>query len=141
MGEDIWLSAGKNFDTNVGFNHFMVYFTARSYWSGKEGTGDAMFHEYCRLFYGPAEKEMRAFFTYCEENWKAMEGEKAIADKALELFATAQAKADASSVVGERLALIDDFLNGLRMKAGQLGQKRGPVPKVRMVGRCLRHRD
>ena len=134
MGEDIWLSAGKNFDTNVGFNHFMVYFTARSYWSGKEGAGDAMFHEYCRLFYGPAEKEMRAFFTYCEENWKAMEGDKAIADKALKLFATAQAKADASSVVGQRLALIDDFLNGLRMKAGQLGQKRGPVPKVRMVG-------
>ncbi len=135
MGEDIWLSAGRDFATKgIGFNHFMVYFTARSYWGGNEADGDAMFREYCKLFYGPAEKEMHTFFTYCEENWKEMENEKERADKALELFATAQTKAEPTSIYGQRLALIDDFLNGLRMKASQLGQKRGPVPKVRLVG-------
>jgi hypothetical protein len=104
------------------------------YWGGKEADGDAMFREYCRLFYGPAEKEMHAFFTYCEENWKAIEKDKALADTALELFSRAQAKADSDSAYGKRLALIDDFLKGLRMKTTQLGQKRGPVPKIRVLG-------
>ncbi len=135
MGEDIWLSAGGDFETaGIGFNHFMVYFTARMYWGGKEANGDAMFLEYCRLFYGPAEEQMHAFFTYCEENWKAMEKDKAIADKALELFAQAQSKAEPESSYGKRLTLIDDFLKGLRMKTKQLDQKRGPVPKLRLLG-------
>ncbi|MBT6769409.1 MAG: DUF4838 domain-containing protein, partial [Opitutales bacterium] len=135
MGEDIWLSASSDFETaGIGFNHFMVYFTARMYWGGKEANGDAMFREYCRLFYGPAEKQMHAFFTFCEENWKAMEKDKAIADKALELFAQAQSKAEPESSYGKRLTLIDDFLKGLRMKTKQLDQKRGPVPKLRLLG-------
>lgn len=135
MGEDIWLSAGRDFATEgIGFNHFLVYFTARMYWGGKDADGDALFREYCRLFYGPAEKQMHAFFTYCEENWKAMETDEELANTALELFAGAQAAADSESVYGKRIALIDDFLEGLRMKAEQLSQKRGPVPKVRLVG-------
>ncbi|MCA9222578.1 MAG: hypothetical protein KDA71_19765, partial [Planctomycetales bacterium] len=50
------------------------------------------------------------------------------------LFGHAKSKADAASVYGQRIALIDDYLKGLRMKTEQLGQKRGPVPKVRLVG-------
>ena len=112
----------------------MVYFTARMYWGGKDADVDAMLREYCRLFYGPAEQEMLAFFTYCEANWKVMEEDKAKADEALALFDKAKAKADAASVYGKRVGLIDDYLKGLRMKTEQLGQKRGPVPKVRLVG-------
>jgi len=135
MGEDIWLSAGRDFDSNgIGFNHFLVYFTARMYWGGKEADGDALFREYCLLFYGPAEEQMHTFFTYCEENWKAMESEKEVTDTALELFAKAQSKTKSVTEYGQRIALIDEFLNGLRMKAEQLGQKRGPVPTVRLVG-------
>ncbi|MFO0817000.1 MAG: DUF4838 domain-containing protein [Pirellulales bacterium] len=135
MGEDIWLTAGPDFDkVGIGFNHFLVYFTARAYWGGKDVNADAMLREYCRLFYGPAEQEMLAFFTYCEEHWKATSKDKAKADEALALFDQAKAKADAASVYGKRLALVDDFLKGLRMKSVQLGQKRGPVPTVRLVG-------
>ena len=135
QGEDIWLSARQDFDkVGIGFNHFMVYFTARMYWGGKNADVDAMFREYCQLFYGPAAQEMQAFFTYCETHWSAMENDKAQADEALVLFAKAQAKADAASVYGRRIALIDDFLKGMRMKAQQLGQQRGPVPTVRLVG-------
>jgi tetratricopeptide (TPR) repeat protein len=135
QGEDIWLSVGRDFDkVDIGFNHFLVYFTARMYWGGRDADVDAMFREYCRLFYGPAEQEMHDFFTYCEANWDAMDGDKSKADGALDLFAKAQAKVDASSVYGQRIALIDDFLEGLRMKSTQLGQKRGPVPVVRLVG-------
>lgn len=134
-GEDIWLSVRQDFDkVGIGFNHFLVYFTARAYWGGKDTNANAMLREYCQRFYGPAEQDMLAFFTHCESNWAAMEDDKAKADEALALFDKAKAKADAASVFGQRLALIDDFLKGLRMKAQQLGQKRGPVPTVRLVG-------
>jgi hypothetical protein len=123
----------QDFDkVGIGFNHFLVYFTARAYWSGYEPA--AALREYCRLFYGPAENEMLSFFTFCEANWKVMDEDKAKADEALALFDKAKAKTDAASVFGKRLALIDDFLKGLRMKSQQLGQKRGPVPTVRLVG-------
>lgn len=135
QGEDIWLSVRQDFATNgIGFNHFMVYFTARMYWGGKKADVDAMFREYCQLFYGPAAQEMQDFFTHCETHWQEMEEDKAQADAALAIFAKAQAKADAASVYGRRIALIDDFLKGLRMKSQQLGQQRGPVPVVRLVG-------
>jgi len=133
QGEDIWLTVRNDFDkVGTGFNHFLVYFTARAYWSGYEPA--AALREYCRLFYGPAESEMLSFFTYCEANWKVMDEDKVKADEALALFEKAKAKTDAASVFGKRLALIDDFLKGLRMKSQQLGQKRGPVPTVRLVG-------
>ena len=135
QGEDIWLSVRQDFDqVGIGFNHFLVYFTARMYWGGKDTDVDTMFREYCRLFYGPAEQEMHAFFTYCEGNWKAMEDDQSKADTALDLFAEAQAKADAAGVYGTRMALVDDYLKGLRMKSRQLAQKRGPVPVLRLVG-------
>ncbi|MFN4260958.1 MAG: DUF4838 domain-containing protein [Gemmataceae bacterium] len=135
QGEDIWLSVGQNFDkTAIGFNHFLVYFTARMYWGGKDADIKALFDEYCRLFYGPAAPEIKVFFEYCEANWRDMEKDKAKADTALAHFAAAQAKADPASVYGQRIALIDDYLKGLRNKSTQLGQKRGPVPKLRLVG-------
>ncbi len=135
QGEDIWLTVRQDFDkVGIGFNHFLVYFTARMYWGGKDADVDAMLREYCRLFYGPAEQEMLAFFINCEANWLAMEEDKAKADVALGLFEKAKAKADAHSVYGKRIALIDEFLKGMRMKSQQLGQKRGPVPVVRLVG-------
>ena len=134
-GEDIWLSARQDFEkVGIGFNHFMVYFNARMYWGGKDADVDVMFREYCRLFYGPAEAEMRAFFEYAEANWQEMEKEKAKTDRALELFDIAKTKSDATSVYGRRIALIDDFLKGLRNKSQQLSKVRGPVPMLRLVG-------
>ena len=135
QGEDIWLSVPMDFEkVGLGFNHFLVYFTQRMYWGGKDADVDAMFREYCRLFYGSAERAMLAFFGYCESNWQAMEKEKNKADTALALFAKAQSAADATSIYGRRLALMDDYLKGLRSKSQQLGRLRGPVPVLRLVG-------
>ena len=134
QGEDISMTIPREFTkTGAGLNHFLIYFTARSYWGGKALDVDAMFREYCRLFYGPAEKEMHTFFTYCEANWQEMEKEKAKVDAALAHFAAAQAKADATSVYGKRIALIDEFLKDLRSKGAQLGKQRGPVPQFRLA--------
>jgi len=155
-GEDIWLT--MDFGENaIGYNHFLIYFTARMYWGGKQQDVMAMYDEYCRFFYGPAEDEMRAFFRYCEDHWREMEKDKAKADHALELFAAAKKKVTydglprpskkqdgdsvtaleghrTHSIYAQRLVLIDNYLNGLRRKTRQLGQKRGPVPRLRLVG-------
>jgi tetratricopeptide (TPR) repeat protein len=62
-----------------------------------------------------------------------MEHDKARVDAALAMFAAAQANVEPGSVYAKRLALVDDFLDALRSKAELLGQKRGPVPTLRMV--------
>ena len=135
LGEDIWLSVRQDFEkVGLAYNHFIVYFTQRMYWGGKSADADAMMREYVRLFYGPAESEMNAFFDFCEANWQAMEKEKDKADTALALFDKAKTKADRASVYGQRLALLDDFLKGLRNKSAQLGKLRGPQPVLRLVG-------
>ena len=131
-GEDIWIT--MDFKENaIGYNHFLLYFTARNYWGGKGHDGVAMCDEYCQLFYGPAGDEMKDFFAYCEKNWREMETNGEIANKALDLFTAAKNKTGENSVYGQRLALIDNFLNSLRDKSRQLSQKRGPVPKLRLV--------
>jgi len=133
-GEDIWLSFPRNLDAGgLGFDHFQVYFTARMYWGGPEEDVTAMLDEYCRLFYGPAAAEMMAFFQFCEANWQDMEEDKEKVDGALALFAAARGKTDDGSVYGRRLDGIDSFLDALRSKAEQLGQKRGPLPRLRTV--------
>jgi len=133
-GEDIWLSISRDFGTEgIGLNHFLVYFTARMYWGGPERDAGAMLEEYCRLFYGPAGRQMQAFFEYCEDHWQDMDHDETAVNTALQRFAAAQMQVAADSVYAKRLALIDHYLERLRSKAKLLGQKRGPVPKLRMV--------
>ncbi|WP_417383355.1 DUF4838 domain-containing protein [Gimesia sp.] len=133
QGEDIWLT--MDFGENaIGYNHFLIYFTARMYWGGKDQNAVEMFDEYCRLFYGPAAPAMREFFTYCENHWREMEKDGDKAEHALNLFASAKSKVDEASVYGQRIRLVDLYLNGLRNKSKQLAQKRGPVPTLRLVG-------
>lgn len=133
-GEDIWLSFPRTHnDPNIGFDHFQVYFTARMWWGGKESDVEAMLDEYCDLFYGPAGAKMKAFFDYCEANYQAMEIDKKKIDTVLDIFADAKASVVPDSIYHQRLTLIDGFLDALRSKAGQLGQKRGLVAKLRTV--------
>ena len=131
-GEDIWFSMDFGPDA-IGFNHFIAYFTARMYWGGPNQDGAAMFDEYVKLFYGPAALETKAFLEFCEGNWRDMEKDAEKAAEALDLFEQAKSKVPSSSVYRQRLAFIDNFLNGLRNKARQLAQRRGPVPKLRLV--------
>jgi len=132
-GEDIWVSMDFS-DKAIGYNHFLLYFTARMYWGGKGQDAAAMFDEYCDLFYGPVAEEMRKFFAYSEAHWREMESDGDKAAHALELFAVAKSKAEPGSIYEKRIALIDRYLDGLRSKSELLSQKRGPVPKLRLVG-------
>ena len=131
-GEDIWITMDFS-DKAIGYNHFLLYFTGRMYWGGKENDPAKLFDEYVEKFYGPVAPEMGAFFTYCEANWQAMEKDSDKANRALSLFASAKTKVVNGSLYAKRIGLIDSFLNGLRSKAKQLEQKRGPVPTLRLV--------
>jgi len=133
-GEEIWISPNKELDGKAAFNMFQYYFTAKAYWGGKQHDPGAALDEYCRLMYGPAGDAMKAFFDYCELNWPAMESDKSKADAALAMFDAAKALVDPSSSEARRLALIDDYLRGLRNKSTILAQKRGVVPKLRLIG-------
>jgi len=132
-GEDIWLSLDFS-DKAVGLNHFMVYFTARMYWGGKDQDIDALFDDYLARFYGPAAEPMRSFFTHCEEHWFAMDQDAAKAGRALDLLQAAKQAVPADSIYGKRTALIGNYLDRLRTRLTLLSQKRGPVPSVRKVG-------
>ncbi len=71
LGEDIWLSLRQDFEkTGMGINPFLVYFTQRMYWGGKAQDVDALFREYCRLFYGPAEHELFTFLRTARRTGK-----------------------------------------------------------------------
>lgn len=131
-GEDIWLT--MDFKENaIGYNHFLAYFTARMYWGGKDQDAGTLFDEYVEKFYGPIADEMGAFFSYCEQNWREMEKDGEKASHALALFALAKEEVHEGSIYAARVHLIDNYLNGLRNKAIQLAQKRGPVPSLRLV--------
>ena len=132
-GEDVWLSQDFS-EKGGGLNHFMVYFTARMYWGGKNQDIGVLLDEYLELFYGPAAEPMGRFIAYCEEHWFTMDKDAAKAGRALELFELAKRKADQESVYGRRLAFIDNYLERLRIRLSILSQKRGPVPSVRKVG-------
>ena len=73
------------------------------------------------------------YFEYCEDHWQDMEHDEQAVNTALDMFATARSKVPADTVYALRLALMDDFLDRLRSKAALLRQKRGPVPKLRLV--------
>ena len=132
-GEDVWLS--MDFSENaVALNHFLVYFTTRMYWGGKDQDVSGLFNEYVDRFYGPAAKPMRQFFAYCEEHWYVMDQDAEKAGRALELFDLARNATEDASVFGRRIALMDKYLERLRLRLSLLNQKRGPVPSVRKVG-------
>jgi hypothetical protein len=132
-GEDVWLSLDFG-EMGGGLNHFMVYFTARMYWGGKDQDINELLNEYLELFYGPAAEPMGQFFAYCEEHWMAMDKDAEKAGRALELFELAKGKADQESIYARRLAMVGNFLERLRLRLSVLSQKRGPVPSVRKVG-------
>jgi hypothetical protein len=134
-GEGIHMNAmqKKNAGSDA-FNAFQIYFTARMYWGGREQNAGELLDEYCRLLYGPAGDAMKTFFNYCETNWPDMEKDKAKVDAALALFDGAKMKLEPESIEARRLAPLDQFLSGLREKSVQLGQKRGVVPALRLVG-------
>ncbi len=133
-GDEIWITPSKGTKGDMIFNSFLYYFTARMYWGGQKQDPGELLDEYCQLMFGPASDTMKRFFDHCEVHWTEMESDKGQVDKALALFDSAKAEVAPQSPEGIRLSYFDDFLRDLRNKSVALGQKRGLVPQIRLVG-------
>ena len=111
--------------------HLTLYVTSRFWWDTAQDL-DAMLAEYYRLFYGPAEKEMKAFIEYSEQNWPQMGNDPEKIGKALELLEAARKTADPESIYGRRIQLVADYIKPMYDLKEQLGHKREKVPKYRL---------
>jgi len=127
--EDIWIPEKRGLH-KPGVNHLNAYVMARLWWDAEQDV-DVLLEEYYRVFYGPAEKQMKAFIEYCEANFAELAKSKEKVNHALYLFAAAKKQVDADSVFAKRIALVDDYLGELRKRREQLNKGRGPVPEFR----------
>lgn len=67
-GEYVECSYGPGKMLNPALNHYPYQVQARLYWNPDLDLAKYL-EEYCELFYGPAAKEMEAFFRFAEEVW------------------------------------------------------------------------
>lgn len=143
QGEFSWLPEDRGLDV-PGVNHLTAYMYLRYLWDADQDI-DAVLDEYYQKFYGPAGSRMKAFIEYCETHYEELADSKDVAQQAMHLFSQAQAQVDNDSVHGQRIALVDVYLDGMRNRLEQLEKERGPVPTVQMVdrdrGRWLKARD
>jgi len=126
---DLWIPEKRGLH-EPGVNHLNAWVLGRFLWDADRDVG-ALLAEYYRLYYGPAEKEMKAFIEYCEANFAELATSKEKVSRALDLFQAAQEQAEPDSVYGKRIALVDAYLNDLRNRRDQLNKGRGPVPEFR----------
>lgn len=127
--EDIWIPERRGF-YQPGMNHLNAYVLSQFWWDADRDI-DALLDEYCRDFYGPAAEPMRAFIEYSEANYSVLGREAEPTSRALQLFDAAQAVLASSpeSVYARRIALVDEFLQTMRNRQGQLAKDRGDVPE------------
>lgn len=131
-GEYVEENSSKSKDpkpaVKLAVNHLNIYVTSRLWWDAEQDV-DALLDDYYVKFYGPASKEMKAFIGFCEANWKNMDKDAALIDKALELMASASKTAGKESIYAKRVALVDEYLSALRQIRDKVavGRKNNPV--------------
>ena len=114
----------------LAINHLNIYVTARLWWDADQDI-DVLLNDYYKKFYGPAEKEMKAFFEYCEANVRTMARSKEQIQKSLDIFGLAEEKVDKSSIYGQRVGLISKSLDSARNLLRQLSVDRSNVSRFK----------
>ena len=125
-----------------GINHLNYYVTARLYWDAKRDV-DALIDEYCRMFFGPAAPDMKAFYAFAESVWtrnkrRTTDGkgflQSADVERYFALLNEARAKAG-DTVYGQRIDVILTDCEPMKLLAKQLAK-----PRDVRTGTAL-HRD
>ena len=99
-----------------GFAHLNVHLTARFYWDVEQDV-DALLVDYCKRFYGPAAKEMKAFIEFCEKNWPKLSPSNPDAEllrQMRQFLADALVKAGDSTSYTRRIELISGYTKPLQ---------------------------
>lgn len=121
--EDMWLPQSRDGLFQPGMNHLNAYVISQFWWDADQDV-DVLLKEYYQKFYGPAAEQMKAFIEYSEANYTQIAKDQSVANHVLGLFDKAKAAADSDSVYGQRLALVDQFLETLRKRSTQMGKGR-----------------
>lgn len=109
LGESLQIASSSydswdgGYDVYAG-NSLNSYITARLYWDLDQDV-DALLDEYYKLFYGPANEEMKAFHEYVEANYGQAVGNSKILGTMRNYLREAKAIAG-STIYGERVDLL-----------------------------------
>lgn len=106
-----------------GLVHLMVYLQNKLFWD-PDLDREQLLDEYYRLFYGPAEAEMREFYEFSEKVWSRKESrsltestgflKEGDVDKYFEILASARKKAGEGTVYERRIAIIETEMQSLK---------------------------
>lgn len=109
--------------TEVPISHLMIYVNNKLLWDPDLDV-DALLNEYYRLWFGPAEKEMKAFHEYAEKVWlrpgsRSVSGvtgflKKEDVDEYFRLLETAREKTAPGTVYRRRIEAMEDSYAGLK---------------------------
>jgi len=107
----------------TGLMHLMVYWQNKLFWD-PDADREKMLDEYYRLFFGPAEKEMREFYEFSEKVWCRQESrsltestgflKEADVERYFDILVRARAKAGGDTVYDKRIALIEHNMQPLK---------------------------
>ncbi len=121
--------------------HLMVYWQSRLFWNPDEDR-TAMLDEYYRLFFGPAEAEMKAFYEFAETCWDRQESRSLTlhtgflkepdVERFFELLTRARARADVGSIYDRRIASIENEMQPLKKLFFSL-KRTGPELEARII--------
>ena len=125
----------------LGLNHLHYYVVNKLFWNPKLDM-EALIDEYCKLYYGPANKEMRELFNHAETVWMRPESRSitptsgffkaADVTRFFALLKDAKAKVKPDSIYAKRIALLEKEM--LPMKKIFSGLKRtGPTLRGRSL--------
>jgi len=123
-----------------GMQHLNLYVTAKLYWDADQDV-DKLLDEYFRLFYGPAEKEMKKFWLLAEKirvdagkNKVAMNPPavfpKSALDQLSSLLAAAEQKTKPGTVYNKRVKLVANEFKAGRRTILQVFRKGPPTLTV-----------
>ena len=143
-----------------GMQHLNIYLTAKLYWNTKLDM-DALLNEYYKLFYGPAEREMKTFWETGRRCWHVNGAKNFISKggantpeaRATTIFSAndmadmnnailaAMKKVPADSVYGKRIKMVyDEFKNALERHGVQLKFKPQSIAIYDKSVKAKRHR-
>lgn len=123
-----------------GMQHLNLYVTGKLYWDVNQDV-DKMLDEYFKLFYGPAEKEMKEFWLLAEKIWTdagkiksrlspTVVFSKSSLDQLSSLLRQAEKKTKAGTAYRKRVKLITDEFRAGRRTISQILRKNPPVLTV-----------
>jgi len=107
----------------LGLVHLMVYWQNKLFWD-PDADREKMLDEYYRLFFGPAEAEMREFYEFGEQVWMRQESRSLTestgflkepdVDRYFDILTRARAKAGKGTVHDKRIARIESDMQSLK---------------------------